>query len=85
MKNERVEARLVICGYSQVKELGCQDTSASTRGISIANTMLHISKVKGFMRSAFDFSGAFFEGKNNFPIHCYVSKDLRLTHFDILS
>jgi len=76
--NLKFKARLVICGYSQVKGLDYQDTYAPTPGISIVNMMLHISKVKGMIRSAYDVSGAFLEGKNDFPIYCHMPKDLRL-------
>jgi hypothetical protein len=40
--------------------------------------MVHIAKVKNFVMAAFDVSGAFLEGKNDYEMYCYLPKELGL-------
>ena len=75
----KFKARLVMCGYSQIKGLDYLETYAPTPAISTIFMLAHIAKVRRYTMASFDVSGAFLEGKNDFEMYCYLPKELGLS------
>ena len=74
----KFKVRLVMCGYSQIKGVDYSETYAPTPAISAILMLVHIAKVRNFVMAAFDVSGAFLEGKNDYEMYCYLPKELGL-------
>jgi hypothetical protein len=74
----KFKARLVMCGYSQIKGLDYLETYAPTPAIATIFMLAHIAKVKRHTMASFDVSGAFLEGKNDYEMYCYLPKELGL-------
>ena len=56
------KARLVVCGYSQIKGLDYEDTYLPTTTTAFIFYMLHICSVYKMYKSTFDVNSAFLEG-----------------------
>jgi hypothetical protein len=62
----RWKARLVLCGYSQIKGLNYEQTFAATLKKSSILLAQHIMLIKRFKNKICDVGGAFAESKNDF-------------------
>ena len=60
--NIKRKARLVVCGYSQIKGVDYHDTYSPTTTTEIIFFMLHLCSVFKWYTSSFDVSAAFLEG-----------------------
>ena len=70
------KARLVVCGYSQIKGIDYAETFAPTTSISIVLLLLALAANKGYVMRGFDVTAAFLEGYNDFEQFCRLPKEL---------
>jgi hypothetical protein len=72
----KYKARLVLCGYSQVKGLDYNKTFAPTISKTPVFIILHIAAIRGWSMQLIDVGNAFLEGKNDFDIYMYVPRSI---------
>jgi hypothetical protein len=70
------KARLVYCGYSQVKGIDYKETYVPTAPIMVVFVMFFISAHAGMYNSVFDVTAAFLEANNDFQQFCYLPPGL---------
>ena len=68
----KCKARLVVCGYSQIKGLDYIDTFSPTTTTALIFYILHISSVYKLYRSTFDVSAAFLEGDSEVELYAWL-------------
>lgn len=74
--NIKYKARLVVCGYSQIKFQQYNETYAPTAAIMILNLLLHIAATNKMHIGSFDDSGAYLEADNDFINYAWLDKTL---------
>jgi histone deacetylase 1/2 len=57
------KARIVVCGYSQIKGIDYHDTYSPTTTTPVVFMLLHIANVRGYALRVFDVSAAYLEGQ----------------------
>ena len=72
----KFKARLVYCGYSQIKGIDYKETYAPTAPIMVVFVMFFISAYAGMHNSVFDVTAAFLEANNDFQQFCYLPPGL---------
>ena len=72
--NIKYKARLVVCGYSQIKFKEYNETYAPTASIMILNLLLHIAASKQMHIGSFDVSGAYLEADNDYINYAWLDK-----------
>jgi hypothetical protein len=80
----KYKARLVVCGYSQVKGLDYDQTFSPTTAISIVFLMLCIAGSEKWTVGGFDVTAAFLEGWNDFVQYCRLPQELGGTRYRIV-
>jgi hypothetical protein len=70
----KYKARLVVCGYTQIKGLDYQETFSPTTSTLIVFILLHIGAHHGYTMCNFDVSSAFLEGMNDYVQYCRLPK-----------
>jgi hypothetical protein len=65
----KAKARLVVCGYSQIKNVDYFETYAPTTNTKIVFTMLSIAMCHNYKIATFDVSAAFLEGINDIILY----------------
>ena len=70
------KARLVVCGYSQVKGIDYDDTYSPTTTSAIIFLLLHLATNKRLFVNTFDISGAYLEGKADHKMYAWLPAEL---------
>ena len=70
----KYKARLVLCGYSQVKGVDYNRTFAPTISKAPIFIILHMAAIKAWCIKLIDVGNAFLEGKNDFDIYMYLPR-----------
>jgi hypothetical protein len=70
------KARLVICGYSQIKGIDYNETYAPTTTNCIVFMILQLACMFGFAMAIFDVGSAFLEGENDVVLYARLPKEL---------
>jgi hypothetical protein len=74
--NLKYKARLVLCGYSQVKGMNYNQTYAPTISKSPVFILLQIAVLNDWKISLIDVGNAFLEAQNDFPIYMYLPREI---------
>ena len=72
----KYKARLVACGYSQIKGIDYEDTYAPTTSVVLVNILFQIGAMYNLLFAVFDVGAAFLEGKNDFKQYARLPPDL---------
>ena len=72
----KTKARLVVCGYSQIKGVDYYDTYAPTTNIVVVFILLSIATMGRYEMSTFDVSAAFLEGVNDVIQYAWIPAEL---------
>jgi hypothetical protein len=75
----KYKARLVVCGYSQIKGLDYEETFAPTVPIASIFMVLRTGAVLDFEFAVCDVTAAFFEGEAEFNQFCFLPKEISRT------
>jgi hypothetical protein len=66
------KARLVICGYSQIRYLDYDETYAPTVPTMVVHMIMHLSAHQQMYMSTFDVSSAFLQADNDYDNYGYL-------------
>ena len=72
----KYKARLVVCGYSQIKGIDYEETYSPTTAICTVFMLLHLGAHLKSTIAGFDVTAAFLEGKNDFLQYCRLPPEL---------
>ncbi len=72
----KFKARLVACGYSQIKGVDYEETYAPTVSTVVTFIAIQVGAMYGMEFSSFDVTAAFLEGKNDFQNFARLPKEL---------
>ena len=72
----KTKARLVVCGYSQIKGIDYFDTYAPTTNMVVVFILLYIAAMGQYEMSSFDVSAAFLEGVNDVIQYAWIPAEL---------
>jgi hypothetical protein len=70
------KARLVVCGYSQIKGLDYTDTFSPTTTTAVVFLILHIASVERYSVGVFDVSAAYLEGKADCQMFAWLPAEI---------
>jgi hypothetical protein len=79
LKNDftiKYKARLVVCGYSQIKGLDYNETFSPTTPIMTIFMLLNIGASKDKAMAIFDVKSAFLLGENDFEQYCVLPSEI---------
>jgi hypothetical protein len=72
----KYKARLVICGYSQIRGRDFDQTYSPTVSVLVVLLAMHVAVVLGFYGGTFDVTSAFLNASNDFANFGYLPKGL---------